>query len=157
MNRYKTWMAALALLPATSLMAADQALSIVPGEWAIELKQKGGATYRDRSAEEGFSGVNDERVLQNSTLCLGPDKAKLQPEMFAPNCTISNPRHTTRSFEAELSCPHPAMQMGGSLTITTYDDGKKVIGTQVMTGGGEKLGAVIINTLTMTRTGDCKD
>ena len=32
MNRYKTWMAALALLPATSLMAADQSLSIVPGE-----------------------------------------------------------------------------------------------------------------------------
>ena len=157
MNRRKTWIAALAVLPATSLMAADQELSIVPGQWAIELKQKGGATYRDNSAASGFSGVNDERVLQSTTLCLGSDKAKLQPEMFAPDCTISNKRHTMRSFEADLLCPLPAMQMEGSLTITTYDDGEKVIGTQVMTGGGEKLGAVVINTMTMTRTGECED
>ena len=49
------------------------------------------------------------------------------------------------------------MTMTGGLSVTTYDDGKKVMSMQVLSGGGESVGATIVNTLTMTRTGDCED
>ena len=149
-------LAAAFLLSASSLAAADATLTILPGEWHIELVREGGATFSDSTAEDGHRSVDDNRVVQSNTMCLGPDKATLQPAMFAPNCRISDATQTGSKFEALLSCPHPSMTMTGNLTIEVSGDGEKAFGVQVLSGGGKTVGATMVNRLTMKRIGDCK-
>lgn len=156
MIHMKKPLAAVLLLSAGSLAAADAALTIVPGEWEIELVREGGATFSDSTAKDGHRSVDDNRVVQSNTMCLGPDKATLQPAMFAPNCRISDATQTGRKFEARLSCPHPTMTMTGNLTIEVSGDGKKAFGVQVLSGGGNTVGATMISRLNMKRIGDCE-
>lgn len=156
MRRSKRPLAAAFLLSASSLAAADTVLTIVPGEWHIELVREGGATFSDSTAKDGHRRVDDNRAVQTNTMCLGPDKATLQPAMFAPNCRISDATQTGTKFEARLSCPHPTMTMTGNLTIEVSSDGKKAFGVQFLNGGGEKMGATMTNRLNMKRIGDCK-
>lgn len=156
MTQLKTPLAAAFLLSASSLSATDAALTIMPDELHIEPAREGSATFSDSTSKDGHRSVDDNRTVQSTLMCLGPDKANLQSAMFAPNCRILDATQTGKKFEARISCPHPTMTMTGKLTIEVSGDGKSAFGVQFLNGGGEKLGASMINKLTMKRIGDCK-
>ncbi|MFC4292078.1 DUF3617 domain-containing protein [Sphingorhabdus arenilitoris] len=142
-------------ITASAALAADQAPSFQPGQWSFEITQDGSASYKDGSQKDGNGRITQDAPKQTGSICIKPDDARLLPELFAPACRISNASYGPVSMRAEISCGDLSLPMTGSLNMALYEDGKTISGTQVMSGGAETVGAVIVANIRMKYQGAC--
>ena len=149
----------LVLIAASTMaLAKDETPRFKAGEWQIEISQGGGATFKDSKSkrEDGNTSISSERPKQVVTRCFKKKETVLTPEVLAPGCKASNVESTATGMKADLSCGNMSMTMTGSVEMTISDGGKKMRGFQIVSGGGEAVGAVIMSNIEMTHLGKCK-
>lgn len=158
MNTIGKPIALLIIALSTTALAKDEAPRFKAGEWQIEITQGGGATFKDSKSkrEDGTTSISSERPTQVVTRCFKKKETVLTPEMLAPGCTASNVASTPSGMKADLSCGNVSMTMTGSVSMTIENGGKKMSGFQVLSGGGEAVGAVIMSNIEMKHMGKCK-
>ena len=158
MNNARKAMALSALFLGTAALASDTAPRFEAGEWEITVSQDGGASYKDSKSahESGTSSIREERPKQVGKRCFKAKEAILSPDMFGPGCTASDVTYTATTMKAALTCNNPAMTLGGSISMRISDKGKTMSGFQVLSGGGEAVGAVFTTTIEMKHLGKCK-
>ena len=144
------------VLSSTTALSKDDVPVFKAGEWEIAMSQEGGATYKDGKQESGTSSIDADRPKQVGTRCFKKKEARLTPEQFVPGCTATNVTYTRNEMKADISCPNRAMEMTGSIRMTITDEGTKMNGFQIVSGGGQAVGAVMMANIEMKRLGKCK-